>query len=227
MKKVIKTLTLGAVLTTSSLFAGGNIAPVIPIEEIDPNPLYIGIGGLWVDVTRDCTCLDLLGNPRTGTRLEDYTWGGIVRLGYDYNQYFGIEARALKARNNSDTFDVTHYGIFLKPMMPLGEQFNVYGLIGYGKTKVETTCGTLRETHSENGMSYGIGLEYDLSSKEDDYEAHKENEWDVLTFDREFDGHGDQEKGWGLFIDYQNLLHDSGPIKYRANVVSFGITYDF
>ena len=30
-----------------------------------------------------------------------------------------------------------------------------------------------------------------------------------------------------FFVDYQNLLYDSGPIKYRAHVVSFGITYDF
>jgi OOP family OmpA-OmpF porin len=220
MKKTIKTLTLGAALTTGSLFGGGDIAPVIPIEEVDPNPLYVGVGALWVNVTRDCACLDLLGNPRTGTRLEDYTWGGIVRLGYDYNQYFGIEARGIKATNDSDTFDVTHYGLFLKPMMPIGEQFNIYGLIGYGHTKIETTCGTLRETYSENGMHYGIGLEYDLSDRESDREEGG-------VYDRPFDGHGDQEKGWGLFVDYQNLLHDSGPIKYRANVVSFGITYDF
>ncbi|HEY9191152.1 MAG TPA: porin family protein [Sulfurovum sp.] len=223
MKKVIKTLTLGATLATGNLFGGGDIAPAVApigIEEIDPNPLYIGVGALWVDVTRDCECLDLLGNPRIGTRLEDTTWGGIVRLGYDYNQYFGIEARALKALYDSDTFDVTHYGIFLKPMMPIGEQFNVYGLIGYGYTKVETTCGTLRETYSENGMHYGIGLEYDLSDRDSDKEEGG-------VYDRPFDGHGDQEKGWGLFVDYQNLLHDSGPIKYRANVVSFGITYDF
>jgi len=231
MKKVIQTITLSALVGTGSLFAGGDIAPAVApialVQEADPNPFYIGVGGLWVDVTRDCQCLDLLGNPRIGTRIEDYTWGGIVRLGYDYNQYFGIEARALKATNDSDTFDVTHYGLFLKPMFPIGDRFNIYGLIGYGNTKVETTCGTLRETYSENGMSYGIGLEFDLSDKEYDYEAHKENPTDELTFDRPFDGQGDQEKGWGLFVDYQNLLYDSGPIKYRAHVVSFGITYDF
>lgn len=223
MKKVIHTITFSALISTGSLFAGGDIAPAVApvalVDDINPNPLYIGLGGLWVDVTRDCACLDLQGQLRSSTRLEDYTWGGIVRFGYDYNQYIGIEARALKARNNSDTFDVTHYGLFLKPMFPIGEQMNIYGLIGYGNTKIETTCGTLNETYSESGMSYGIGLEYDLSDRDSDKEEG--------TYDRPFDGHGDQEKGWGLFVDYQNLLHDSGPIKYRANVVSFGITYDF
>lgn len=223
MIKVIKTLTLGAALTTGSIFGGGDIAPVIPIEieQINPNPFYIGLGALWVDVGRDSTCCpDLQGNPRIETRLEDDGWGGIVRLGYDYNQYFGIEARALKAFTGGDTFDITHYGLFLKPMMPLGEQFNVYGLIGYGHTKVETTtCEALRDTYSENGMSYGIGLEYDLSDRDSDREEGE--------YDRAFDGHGDQEKGWGLWVDYQNLMNNEGPDNFKGNIVSFGVTYDF
>ena len=227
MKKVIKTLTLGVLLTTGSLFGGGNIAPVVPIEEIDPNPFYIGIGLVWTDLTKDCICLTPLGDQRTLVRSEDTTWGGIIRAGYDYNQYFGIEARALKSDINGDFSETTHYGIFLKPMIPIGEQMNVYGLLGYGHTKIKTDCGVVKDEFTHNGFSYGIGFEYDLSDKEYDYEAHKENEWDVLSFDREFDGHGDQEKGWGLFIDYQNLMHDQGPNNYRTNIISFGITYDF
>lgn len=223
MKKIIKIITLSGLLTTSSLFGGGDIAPVIPIEKIDPNPFYVGVGLIWAGVSRDCNdpseyCPD--------TRLKDSTWGGIIRVGYDFNQYFGIEGRALKATLDSDWAETTHYGIFLKPMMPVGEQMNIYGLLGYGHTKVVTDCA-IQETFKHDGFSYGIGLEYDLSDKEDDYEAHKENEWDVLTFDREFDGHGDQEKGWGLFIDYQNLMHDEGPNNYRTNIISFGVTYDF
>jgi len=226
MKKLISTITLGTLLATGSLLGGGVVAPVgvvvAPIsEQIDPNPFYVGVGILWAGVSRDC-----IEEGCPTIRLKDSTWGGIIRAGYDYNQYIGIEARALKATIDSDWAETTHYGIFLKPMIPVGEQMNIYGLLGYGHTEIKVDC-LIQETFKHDGFSYGIGLEYDLSDKEDDYEAHKENEGDVLEFDRPFDGHGDQEKGWGLWVDWQNLMHNEGPDNYKTNIVSFGVTYDF
>ncbi|MCO4845696.1 MAG: porin family protein [Sulfurovum sp.] len=216
MKKIISIITLSTLLSTSSLFGGGNIAPVVPIEEIDPNPFYVGVGLMWAGVSRDCfgsgTCPDV--------RLKDSTWGGIIRAGYDYNQYIGIEVRALQSSIDTDWADkTTHYGIFLKPMMPVGEQMNIYGLLGYGHTKIEVDCSYLKDEFTYDGFSYGIGLEYDLSDREDDREEG--------SYDRPFDGHGDQEKGWGLWVDYQNLMNNEGPNNYKANIVTFGITYDF
>lgn len=138
-----------------------------------------------------------------------------------FNQYIGIEARAFKASMNGDFSETTHYGIYLKPMMPVGEQMNVYGFLGYGMTKVETDCGILHDEFTHNGFSCGIGLEYDLS-------IVRRTEKRVYMIDlRPFDGHADQEKGWGLFVDYQNLMHDEGPKNFRSNIVSFGVTYDF
>ena len=40
-----------------------------------------------------------------------------------------------------------------------------------------------------------------------------------------FDGQGDQERGWGLFVDYQRLLIKSDVPD--MDVVSAGVTYDF
>jgi len=138
MKKLISTITLGTLLATGSLYAGGVVAPVgvivAPIpDQIDPNPFYVGVGVVWADVSRDCI---EEGCPIIG--LEDTTWGGIIRAGYDFNQYIGIEARALKATINNEWAEVTHYGIFLKPFLPVGEQINIYGLLGWGHTKVVT-----------------------------------------------------------------------------------------
>lgn len=214
MKKVINTITLSALLSTGILFGGGNIAPVAPIEEIDPNPFYVGVGLMWAGLSKDCFC-----PPDQITRLKDSTWGGIIRAGYEYNQYWGIEARALRTSIDRDwSGTTTHYGIFLKPMMPVGEQMNIYGLIGYGHTEI-TDCPDLKDEFTHDGLSYGVGLEYDLSDRESDREEG--------VYDRPFDGHGDQEKGWGLWVDYQNLMHNEGPNNYKANIVSFGITYDF
>lgn len=220
MKKSIQIMAFSSLIATSNLFGGGgNIAPaVLPlalVEEVDPNPFYVGVGLMWAGISRDCFC-----PPDRNVRLKDSTWGGIIRAGYDYNQYVGIEVRALQSSIDTDWADkTTHYGIFLKPMMPVGEQMNVYGLLGYGHTKVETDCTYLKDEFTHDGFSYGIGLEYDLSDREDDREDG--------TYDRPFDGHGDQEKGWGLWIDYQNLMHNAGPDNFKANIISFGITYDF
>ena len=215
MKKTIQTMALSSLIATSGLFGGGNIAPVVPIEEIDPNPFYVGAGLVWAGVSRDCFC-----PPDETTRLKDSTWGGIIRAGYDYNQYVGIEVRALQSSIESDWVDkTTHYGIFVKPMMPIDEQMNIYGLLGYGHTEVETDCPFLKDTFTHDGFSYGIGLEYDLSDRDSDKEEG--------AYDRPIDRHGEQEKGWGLFIDYQNLMHNEGPDNIKTNIISFGITYDF
>jgi OOP family OmpA-OmpF porin len=69
--------------------------------------------------------------------------------------------------------------------------------------------------YDEAGLSVGFGLEYDMSDDE------------AVVADRAFDGQGDQEKGWGIWVDYQNLLHNEGTNDIKANIVTAGVTYDF
>ena len=218
MKKIISIVALGTLLSTGSLYAGGNVStivPIAPIVSVDTNPFYVGAGLLWAGASRDCFLEGCVNN----VRLKDTTWGGIVRAGYDYNQYIGIEVRALKATVESDWAETTHYGIYLKPMMPVGEQMNIYALLGYGHTEVETACTTMQNTFEYDGFSYGVGLEYDLSDRASDDEGGE--------YSRPFDGQGDQEKGWGLWIDYQNLMNNEGPDNFKSNIISVGVTYDF
>lgn len=218
-------MTFSSLIATGSLFGGGDIAPAVApvaIAETDPNPFYVGVGILWAGVSRDCSTS---GCPTV--RLKDSTWGGIIRAGWEYNQYIGIEGRALKATIESDWGETTHYGIFLKPQYPVSEKVNIYGLLGYGHTEIDTDCVPIRDSFEHDGFSYGIGLEYDLSDRDDDYEAHKTEDNPNPVFDRDFDGHMDQETGWGLWVDYQNLMHNEGPANFKSNIVSFGITYDF
>ena len=219
MKKTISIITLGALLSTGSLYAGGAIvapaAMVVAIPETDPNPFYVGVGLIWAGVSRDCfgpgTCPDV--------RLKDSTWGGIIRAGYEYNQYVGLEVRVLQATIDSDWGETTHYGIYLKPQYPVSEKINIYGLLGYGHTEIDTDCIAINDSFEYDGFSYGIGLEYDFSDKESDREEGE--------YDRPFDGYMDQEKGWGLWIDYQNLMNNEGPANFKSNIVTFGVTYDF
>jgi len=211
-----KSIFLAMVATTSALMAGGKIAPVItpvaPIVEtpIDATPFYLGLGAMMTYIDRDpCPCTP------DGPNLEDHRGGIIVRAGADYNQYIGLEARYLKTLGSNTFSETEHYGLYLKPQYHITQQANVYGLLGYGKTTVDYTNGVLHSSTSESGVSYGIGVEYDLTKDERAY------------YDRPFDGQGDQEQGWGLWLDFQHLLNNAGQVHTDNNVVTGGITYDF
>jgi len=214
MKKTLTSLVLIITLASQTYAGGKNViaaaSPVIPVSQlIDPNPFYIGLGLLWAGMSRDCACAD--------GKVEETTYGGIIRVGYEYNQYIGIEARALYSSIAKDIATTTHYGLFLKPSYPVSKSINIYALLGYGKTKLDCAIDTL--SYDKNGFSWGMGIEYDFSNRDSN---NKEG-----TYGRPFDGQADQEKGWGIWIDYQNLLHNSGKSNFNSNVVTAGITYDF
>ncbi len=212
MKKAIKIILFGILLSTSTIYAGKNMTPAVteviavPVESL---PFYIAVGGLWGETNKDCVCYGVDGTTiHYETRIEDRTWGGIVRVGYDFNEYIGVEARMLKANINSDVLETTHYGIYIKPMIPIDESMHIYGLLGYGHTEIVTDCGPTQETFKHNGISYGIGLDYKLPpSKEAKARGEKSN--------------------WSIWIDYQNLLTNEGLRNHTANVVSFGVKYTF
>jgi len=218
IRNIVLSLTAIAAVSTQSM-AGGKLvapveAPVVPIvvpSEVNPLPIYIGIGAIAAFINRDaCPCSE------DQSDIDDHRYGGIIRAGWDFNQYVGIEARALKTFG-SDTFSTTeHYGLYLKPQYHVAEQANVYGLLGYGRTTVDYDNGIKSSHNPSNGFSYGVGFEYDLST-----DASEGN------YARGFDGQGDQEKGWGLWLDFQHLLSNEGPMHTDSNIITGGVTYDF
>lgn len=218
MKKNILFLAATSVFVLSSMSYGGSKmvsptdAPVEPVPVLqNPVPVYLGLGLLWgkySNCTNNCT-------------YEDATFGALLRGGYEWNQYIGLEARMLATFFGNDTDGgqtLRHIGLFAKPMYPINEDFNVYGLLGYGWTKTYTGGNKRLSTVDESGFSAGLGLEYDLFDNDDDQD-------DETMYDRGFDGQADQEKGWGLFVDYQRLLIKSDVPD--IDVVSAGVTYDF
>jgi len=180
------------------------VVPVAPLAAAAVSPIYIGLGVVAAQYDTNCGCV----GSKSG---EDKTAGAMARVGYDFNKYMGIEARGMYTPVKEDGGKITHYGAFLKPMYPVTNGLNVYGLGGIAKTK---TSGSLRKT-DVSGFAYGAGLEYDLSS-----DKKKD-----AKYGREFDGIGDQEKGLGVFADYEKLYYKSGSPKLDA--VSVGVTYDF
>jgi OOP family OmpA-OmpF porin len=217
-KKLILVSLIGLSTVSTYSLAGGKgvsaaASPVIPIETIDPSPWYLGAGIVWAKLS-GC---DL----QPGCNYEDTTYGAMVRGGYEYNEYVGIEARYIRTfldEGPEGGTPLAHAGIFLKPQYPVSERVNLYGLLGYGYTENLGNGARLDYFDSDWGFSAGAGIEYDLSDREGD---RIENG----NYDRPFDGYADQGKGWSLFLDYQRLLIKSDVPDMDA--VSLGLRYDF
>lgn len=218
MMKGILILSFLVTTLSTTLFAGGKgvilaSTPVTPIEMIDPSPWYLGGGAVWAKLS-GC-------NLQPGCEYEDVTYGAMVRGGYEYNQYFGVEARYIRTFLDEGPFGgtpLTHAGIFLKPQYPVSERVNLYGLLGYGYTENLGNGARLNYFDSDWGLSAGAGIEYDLSDREGD---RIENG----NYDRAFEGYADQGRGWSLFLDYQRLLIKSDVPD--LNAISLGLRYDF
>lgn len=180
------------------------IIPVIVPPHANVSGLYAGLGIAASRYDTNCPC----PGDKSGV---DKTGGVMARVGYDFNKYVGVEARGLLSNQKSNGGKIKHAGVFVKPMVPVTKDANAYGLVGLAKT---TTQGNLRRT-DVTGLAFGAGIEYDIS---------KDKKKDA-KYDRKFDGIADQEKGLGLFADYERLYYKSGSPDLDS--ISAGITYDF
>ena len=215
MTTLLKSSILGLLLLTTYNYAGGKaVAPVeaevLPVPE-DISPWYLGAG---LVAAKFHACGD-------GCSYEDLTYGGMLRGGYDFNAYFGLEARGIRTFLDKGPFGgvpLQHIGIYAKPQYPISEQINIYGLLGYGYTENLGNGARLNYFDTDYGVSAGIGFEYDFSDKKGDFDIK-------ANYNRTFDGYANQGKGWSLFIDYQRLLIKSSVPD--MDVISVGLRYDF
>jgi hypothetical protein len=198
MKKVIALL----LVVSAVAFAGKNVAPVqSPIIPVDiASPFYIGAGLTYSFINRDCPC--------DSSIIRDGRLGPIFRLGWDYNDYLSVESRAIRTGGNSVFSTVSHYGLYLRPRYSFDEDWSIYALLGYGKSKVDYTNGIRSSTTEYTGFNYGFGMEYKLFN---------DNENNTTS----------EPSPWSLWIDYQNLISGEGIFNTDANVINTGIRYTF
>jgi opacity protein-like surface antigen len=114
---------------------------------------YIGLGGVVAQYDTNCKC------PNQTLSGTDKTGGAILKVGYEYNQYIGIEARGIKTMIKEDGGEIEHIGVLVKPSYPVSKNTNLYGLVGWAKT---TTSGSLRKTDVD-GLAFGAGMDYTVS----------------------------------------------------------------
>ncbi len=157
------TLSLVAVLAMSSFaVAGGDIAPVeepIVVESVvDNSAFYLGIGYGYFDETVD-----------TSGYVNDIHWDDdlntvLFQVGYQFNEYIAIEGRYWLGAGDlegadgwSSSGDYSAWGIYAKPMYPIGA-FGIYGLLGYSSTTLEPD--DFASYLDTDGFSWGLGAQY-------------------------------------------------------------------
>ena len=207
MKRV--TLYVGAiVLLSTHLFAGKNVAPAIeppvpvPVEPVKPQttpPLGFYLGGGFTYAYDKCKCAPIVtqDGPITPTS-KSHTYGFHLRGGYEYNPFIGIEARYMYTPWGDKDRSMKHFGIYFKPTYAIAENVDLYGLLGYGKTKCEY------QNINENGFAWGLGAEYTFGQREEG-----------------------MKKGWGIYAEYTRPIKKSGSKNITTNVGNIGIAYHY
>ncbi len=105
---------------------------------------------------------------------RDFNTAGVV-AGYKYNQYFAIETRfssgtsGYSQGNYSEDID-TQASLSIRASYPIFDSFKLYGLAGYTNTKLKIKRrgggdDSFKITHSDGGLSYGLGLNYEINEQ--------------------------------------------------------------
>jgi putative two-component system response regulator len=192
------------VLTTDET-KKGEVPPVaVPVtEKKESGHFYAGAGIVYNRVYSTGS-----GWFDDSVLTQDQTAGLTGIIGYEYNEYIGIEGRVSSAFWERDYSDATIWSIFLKPQYRFWENdrasdayndayFTLYGLIGFGNSYVEGSSGdnyysawpdTIgKEIMSETGFQWGIGISYTFVEVDN----------------------GERKNTWSIFVDYTMTADDA------------------
>ncbi len=185
MKNIV--LSAVAVLAMSSFaVAGGDIAPVeepvvVPEPVVTDSGFYIGAAYGYLTNTVDYTgpVYDANGNyagQGSVNLLDDSHNEFMIDAGYKFNQYVAIEGRYWFGADTTYTVDgqaydvsIDAWGLYVKPMYPVTDAFDVYALLGYGSTDATISQKFANNgynqwgTDSLDGFSWGIGAAYSFT----------------------------------------------------------------
>jgi len=185
MKNIVLSAVAVAAMSTFAL-AGGDIAPieeptvVVPevVEEVTDAGLYLGLGygALKVEQEDTYTAGDITAKVQDDVDFDQL----LVQVGYKFNSYVAIEGRYWFGMNDltgedffyngylvSQDASLDAFGIYVKPMYPVTEAFNVYALLGYAKTTYDQTFKSanviVENSLDLDGLSWGLGVSYSFN----------------------------------------------------------------
>jgi len=201
MKKLALSIASVTIMTISAQ-AGKNVipAPVPPIPVVTP-PLGLYIGGGFTYAKGKCQCnTNVTFSDGSTSRVHSgNSYGFNLKAGYYIiDQYLSLEGKYIYNTWGDKYKGVKHYGLYLKPTYPITEHFDIYALLGYGKTE----CESLKGTHS--GFAWGLGAEYTLNKKI----------------------YGKKD-GLGIYVEYLRPLKKTGNKNITIDMVNLGASYNF
>ena len=218
MKNIV--LSTVAVLAMSSFaVAGGDIAPVEePVVVVEPvitdSGFYLGLAYGLQDSSLDYE-YDYYDDD---WRTDETSSSIMLQAGYKFNSYVAVEGRYWfgmdesmgldDAMSNVD-YSIDSWGIYVKPMYPVTDAFDIYALLGYASSEYTFTDGTGGEDgHSEDldGFSWGIGAAYSFTDN-------------VAIFIDYVHLYNDEETGLDMGYAYT--------LDYDISTLNFGVTYQF
>lgn len=224
MRKTV--FSLVSILALGNLsFAGGNVSPVVPIEEpvteatesAESSAFYVGLGYSYLTSNRTAV-LNKPTDPHNGEVVKNTDSNAnniMLQAGYQFNTYLAIEGRytfsvgdhTLKdnldnGREEDVDIDISNIAVYLKPIYPIGN-LSLYGLLGYGK--IERKHNVKGISWDGSGFQWGAGLQY----------AFTDN---LLMF-----------IDYTLWYDEEGEPHERLPrlLDTDFSVVSIGLTYRF
>ena len=161
MKKHIVTLSTIAAISTS-LFAGGNYAAIVPVVEepvvADNSSFYVGLGLSAISARDADVSMDLFDAAYGQDRLGNI----IFQAGYNFNEYVAVEGRYSTGISDEDLVEMSGWSLFVKPQYPVTEDFNIYALLGFGGVTLDPVNNSGVDV-DDTGFQWGLGLSYDIT----------------------------------------------------------------
>ena len=144
----------------------------------------------------------------------------MLQAGYQYNPYIAVEFRYWFSMSDGDYSlssgwipdagsysDFDAWGLYLKPMYPVTNEFSIYGLLGFSGVVVDGEFGW--DLLNENSFSWGIGASFDFTPNIGVFVDY------VSLYDDTFDNYGYYS------YDYYS------PGDTSVNTINFGLSYKF
>ena len=214
----MKNILLLSVVASTMIMAGGDIAPVEPMVEVPVVMEAPSSGGLYFGIAYSIMSLDvdrLNYGVNNNWELELDIDAIMLQAGYAFNENIAVEARywgavgdgdatlsnhnlSITDENSFGTNDTTAWGIYVKPILPVSEAFDIYGLLGYAN--VDSDFG--HDEWDDGTFSWGVGAAYSFSENASVFVDYV-----------------------SLYND--DTENASGDLEVTVDTINFGLTYQF
>ncbi|WP_089138105.1 porin family protein [Vibrio rumoiensis] len=129
-------------------------SPATFANNLEPH-MYMGLLYSYADVS---------GNVEINNEEADFDNSMLgVALGYQFHKNFAIEARGYGSVSDDEVggYKVkvnNHFNVLGKGILPLDDNgyFRIYGLLGFGQTKISVSS----DSESETDFLYGAGMSF-------------------------------------------------------------------